>query len=447
MANLTPTQYPETPYFTTSTSKTVTIKGCHKFKIQGYSLTKGMGVGKYISSDTFFVGGHLWALLFFPDGDKKNDESGDSNVSLFITLLSKYKEEVRIFLECVLLDQSGDKWYKSTSGFYRMPKDGSEIGLSPFFKRSELEASQFLKDDCLTIQCTVGVLKTSLDVPKTFAQPLPLSDLGQSYMHLLESRDGSDLSFEVEGQIIYAHKLILSTRSPVFKAQFFGPLKEDNTQCIKIEEMHAPVFKALLRFIYCDVIPNLDSKCVDTTMTQHLLAAANRYGIEKLRSLCEARLCENIDIDTVASNLALAEQHGCIQLKSMCLEFIGLPENLEGVMRTDGFKNLKASCPAVIDELLKFVARIRDYSCVFYANEPRPLAAWGRPSQAADGLGSPVPGRGGLGLDDPGHPRPGICNPRPPAAWDRRSQADGGLGSWLGGGGFTGGMGLGGGEG
>ncbi|KAK4478045.1 hypothetical protein RD792_017310, partial [Penstemon davidsonii] len=423
MANLTPTQDPETPNFTSSTSKNVTIKGSHKFKIQGYSLTKGMGVGKYICSDTFFVGGHSWKIEFSPDdGDEnKNDKStGDSNVSLFIKLVSKCAEDVRILFEFLLLDQSGDKWYKSRSRFRRMQKDGSQmsgphtfnevqnnLGFNPFCKRSELEASQFLKDDCLTIQCTVGVVKTSLDVPKTFAQPLPLSDLGQSYVHLLGSRDGSDLSFEVEGETFYAHKLILSTRSPVFKAQFFGPLKEENTQCIKIEEMHAPVFKVLkslcsfivqhslkfgvllvfltkilkiswlvliwvdnlqafLHFIYCDVIPDLDSKCVDTTMIQHLLVAADRYGIEKLRSVCEARLCENIAVDTVASSLALAEQHGCIQLRSTCLEFIGLPENLEGVMQTDGFRNLKESCPVVIDELLKYVARVRDYSCVSY---------------------------------------------------------------------------------
>ncbi|KAK4478046.1 hypothetical protein RD792_017311 [Penstemon davidsonii] len=232
-------------------------------------------------------------------------------------------------------------------------------GYYDFYKRTELEASQFIKDDCLTIQCTVGVLKTSMDCPKTLAQPLPLSDLGESYMQLLESREGSDVTFEVEGEIFYAHKLILATRSPVFRAQFCGPLKEENTRCIKIEEMHAPVFKALLYFIYCHVIPDLDSKCVDTIMT-HLLAAADRYGIERLKSLCEARLRENIAIDTVVSTLAFAEQHGCFQLKSICLEFIGLPKNLKDIMQTDGFKNLKENCPTVIDELFKSVAQLRD---------------------------------------------------------------------------------------
>ncbi|KAK4491284.1 hypothetical protein RD792_002020 [Penstemon davidsonii] len=292
-------------------------------------------------------------------------------VSLYITLVSKCEKDVRGWFEYVLLDESGNKWYRTRSAFERMKKEWpytlhvgeAAFGYEDFYKRTELEASQFIKDDCLTIQCTVGVVKTSMDAPKTVSL---LSDLRKSYEQLLESKEGSDVSFEVEGEIFYAHKLILSIRSPVFKAQFFGLLKEENTCHIKIEEMHAPVFKALLQFIYCDVIPDLNSKCVDTIMTQHLLAAADRYGIQTLRSDCEARLCENIDINTVAASLALAEQYGCFQLKSRCLEFIGLPKNLEAVIQTDGFNNLKESCPAVIFDLLIYVARVRDYSTISY---------------------------------------------------------------------------------
>ncbi|KAK4491279.1 hypothetical protein RD792_002015, partial [Penstemon davidsonii] len=369
---------PEAPNSTRSISKTAPVKGSHTLEIHGFSFTKGMGVGNSISSDTFLVGGHLWKIQFYPDGKTVRD---DNYVSFFITLVSKKCEEnVRVWFEYLLLDESGNKWYRTRNCFKMMEKDTQcmvgqytlhdahrTIGYEDFYKRTKLESSQFVKDDCLTIQCTVGVLKTSMDVPKMVAQ---MSDLRQSYEQLLESGEGSDVSFEVEGETFYAHKLILSTRSPVFKAQFFGTLKEKNNRLIKIDEMQAPVFKALLHFIYCDVIPDLDSKCINTTMTQHLLAAADRYGIEKLRSLCEARLCENIVIDTVASSLALAEQHGCIQLRSMCLEFIGLPENLEVVMQTNEFKNLNESSPAVIYDLLKSVARVkarvRDYSSVSY---------------------------------------------------------------------------------
>ncbi|KAK4491300.1 hypothetical protein RD792_002036 [Penstemon davidsonii] len=245
MANFALIQDPETPNLTASTSKNVIINGSHNFEIQGFSTTKGMGVGNSLSSDTFFVGGHCWKVHFYPDGDRI-DESGQVHVSCFLALVS---------------DSKNVRGYKA------------------FYKRTELEASEFVKDDCLTIQCTVGVVKTFMDSFKMFAQ---LPDLGEFYGQLLDSKEGSDVSFKVEGEIFYVHKLILSTRSPVFKAQFFGPLKEKKTRCIKIEEMHAPVFKALLHFIYCDAIPDvgevlagLDAKWVATTMTQHLLAAAD----------------------------------------------------------------------------------------------------------------------------------------------------------------------------
>ena len=44
------------PTTTTSTSMMETVNGSHQFKISGYSLSKGMGIGKYVASDTFNVG-------------------------------------------------------------------------------------------------------------------------------------------------------------------------------------------------------------------------------------------------------------------------------------------------------------------------------------------------------------------------------------------------------
>lgn len=73
-----------------------------------------------------------------------------------------------------------------------------------------------------------------------------------------------------------------------------------------------------------------NSTWASTLMSQHLLAAADRYGLDRLRLLCEDILCEEVAINTVATTLALAEQHHCFQLKSVCLKFVALPENLRG---------------------------------------------------------------------------------------------------------------------
>ena len=49
-----------------SLSVTQTVNGSHNFTMKGYSLAKGMGVGKLISSDNFKVGGYQGAPMSAP---------------------------------------------------------------------------------------------------------------------------------------------------------------------------------------------------------------------------------------------------------------------------------------------------------------------------------------------------------------------------------------------
>lgn len=92
----------------------------------------------------------------------------------------------------------------------------------------------------------------------------------------------------------------------------------------------------MLLFIYSDRLPDVyevmgsSSMCSFTVMVQHLLAAADLYNLDRLKLLCESKLSEEINTDTVATTLSLAEQHHCPQLKAMCLKFAANPANLGG---------------------------------------------------------------------------------------------------------------------
>ncbi|ONK62864.1 uncharacterized protein A4U43_C07F8930 [Asparagus officinalis] len=360
---------PQPPSETASTSITETINGSHQFKITGYSLSKGLGIGKYVASDTFNVGGFEWAIYFYPDG--KSPEDNASYVSLFIALASE-GTDVRALFELTLLDQSGKERHKVHSHFGRTLEDGpytlkyrgSMWGYKRFFKRTALEASDYLKDDCLSINCSVGVVRSHTEGPKSYTIPVPSSNITQHFGQLLESGEGTDVSFEVDDEIFAAHSLVLAARSPVFRAQLFGPMKDHNMQCIKVEDMQPAVFKALLHFIYWDCLPDMDDLAgvASTLMAQHLLAGADRYALERLKLLCEDKLCQDVSINTAATTLALAEQHHCFQLKSVCLRFIALPENLKAVMQTEGFEHLKVSCPSILSELLEHVAKMGEHS-------------------------------------------------------------------------------------
>jgi speckle-type POZ protein len=106
---------------TRSRSVTQTVNGSHRFVIQGYSLAKGMGVGKHIASETFTVGGYQWAIYFYPDG--KNPEDNSNYVSVFIALASD-GTDVRALFELTLLDQSGKGKHKVHSHFDRSLESG-----------------------------------------------------------------------------------------------------------------------------------------------------------------------------------------------------------------------------------------------------------------------------------------------------------------------------------
>lgn len=112
---------PSDPALTTSTSRTETVNGSHEFMIAGYSLSKGIGIGKYVASDTFMVGGYDWAIYFYPDG--KSAEDNSTYVSLFIALASE-GTDVRALFELTLLDQSGRERHKVHSHFSRALESG-----------------------------------------------------------------------------------------------------------------------------------------------------------------------------------------------------------------------------------------------------------------------------------------------------------------------------------
>lgn len=105
---------------TSSRFVTGTVNGSHHFMIQGYSLIKGMGVGKSISSKTFTIGGHKWAIHFYPDGKNPEDSL---YVSVFIALASE-GPNVRALFELILVDQSGKGNHAVHSHFNRRLENG-----------------------------------------------------------------------------------------------------------------------------------------------------------------------------------------------------------------------------------------------------------------------------------------------------------------------------------
>ncbi|KAI3851041.1 hypothetical protein MKX03_014466 [Papaver bracteatum] len=319
-----------------------TAKGCHEFKIEGYSLTKGMGFGEYITSGEFNVCGHDWVILFNPD-------ASHDYVSVYLHSVSP--RNVRATYEFKLLDQTGKEKHGNV---YESPKSpttfnpGRLWGFPHFIMRSELETSNYLKDDCLSILCTISVVKTRVKTLQTRVEqekhcviPVPPSDMSQKLKNLLESGIGSDITIHVGSEFFRAHKSILAARSPVFREMFFGLESNPDMEIVAIGDVDLFVFKAMLLFVYSDEFPEAcdlfdsDSLCTSTTITQHLLPTAVRFELAQLKLMCEAKLCEEITANNVATTLVLAYENQCLRLKTACLNFAAKPENAEGKLHLD----------------------------------------------------------------------------------------------------------------
>lgn len=116
-------------------------------------------------------------------------------------------------------------------------------GYKRFLRRTALESSDYLKNDCLMMHCTVGVVRNRMEGPKKYSIHVPPSDMGQGFKDLLESEVGCDIVFDVGEETFKAHKLILAARSPVFRAQFFGLVGDRNIDKIVVEDVEPSIFK------------------------------------------------------------------------------------------------------------------------------------------------------------------------------------------------------------
>ncbi|GJN31436.1 hypothetical protein PR202_gb19836 [Eleusine coracana subsp. coracana] len=209
---------------------------------------------------------------------------------------------------------------------------------------------------------------TGVDAVPLVAASVPPSDIHQDFARLLQSGEGTDMTFQVGNETLKAHRCVLAARSSVFRNQLFSSAEGmAPSSVIRIDNMEPKVIELLLSFIYSDQMPEIkDTEGEEVTQQdddmdviwQHLLAAAGVYELQRLKLLCEDKLCGYINVSTVATILALAEQHHCQRLKETCLDFLESPANLHDVMATGGLEHLRNSCSSVLIDLIAKLAYV-----------------------------------------------------------------------------------------
>ncbi|XP_052575306.1 speckle-type POZ protein-like [Peromyscus californicus insignis] len=171
---------------------------------------------------------------------------------------------------------------------------------------------------------------------------VPRCTLADELGELWASSHFTDCYLVVAGQEFQAHKAILAARSPVFRAMFEHDMEESKTNRVEIHDLEPQVFKAMMDFIYTGTAPDLDS------MAAAVLAAADKYGLEHLKVMCEDALCRDFSVENAAHTLFLADLHNAGQLKTQTLDFI--TAHASEVSETSSWKTVVGSYPQLVAE-------------------------------------------------------------------------------------------------
>ncbi|WVZ95456.1 hypothetical protein U9M48_041219 [Paspalum notatum var. saurae] len=149
-------------------------------------------------------------------------------------------------------------------------------------------------------------------------------------------------AFTIDGETFQAHRAVLAARSPVFRAELFGSMAESKMPSINLQDIAPATFKAMLGYMYTDVLPRDDKLGGGSSreMFERLLAAADPYALDRLKLLCAQNMWDNVSVDTVASVLRCAEMYSCPELKSKCIDFFAQEKNFKKAVLTEGFVTL-----------------------------------------------------------------------------------------------------------
>ncbi|KAF8714786.1 hypothetical protein HU200_027313 [Digitaria exilis] len=302
----------------------------------------------FFESCQFCAGGRPWQICYYPNGCRP------TNISLFLLLAyASDGEDVVAQATFSLLDQDYRPVasYSLTTAMLKFTARRPARGFKEFLKRQDLEQSGHLIDDCFALRVDVHVV---MEAPRH----APAYDLHRQIGNLMSSEEGADIEFRVGRDTFRALRLVLSARSPVFRAELLDrPVKDGTNVVVLVEDMEAPVFRAFLTFIYTDTLLEMDPE-EEYTITRRLLVAADKYSLERLKLICEYSLCNHVKTGCVATMLELAERFHCPRLKEACFEFVRSSKVLLDVTETEEFKSLARSVRAVAKELVvNFLAR------------------------------------------------------------------------------------------
>ncbi|GIY85405.1 TD and POZ domain-containing protein 4 [Caerostris extrusa] len=208
--------------------------------------------------------------------------------------------------------------------------------------------SLYLPADTLTFHCeliivTGGVSHLIKDSPRRmedlyFEAECTSSSALDDFKNIYSDGFLCDVDLQTGAESFPAHKVVLSARSPVFKAMFVNDMKETVAKRVDLPDLDGGTVRRLLLYMYSDAV-----ECMEWDSVRNLYAAADKYAIESLKTKCSTILKGILTPSQACDLLVLADMHRDYDLKNFAQDFIS--ENDECILGSNSWMELEQKNP------------------------------------------------------------------------------------------------------
>jgi len=339
----------------TFTDDPTTMKYDHAWSITNFHRKMSMEPGQMLKSGTFsvsFKGKPTdWYLEIYPNGKSEVDRG---YVSLFLRKANA-SEPVEVEAFFYTVTQEGVRKSNRNLGrfqfLYKNMMQG--FGYAQFVNHASISLPN--NDKTLTILCEMCLLGDVVVHSGTSESNLPRvfnTEPCKSYQLLphqissfYESGEYSDCVVSCGDTDFKCHKIVLASRSPVFKAMFSSDLKESISSRVVIEDLDVDIVTEMIHYMYSGNVRQLDDQAIS------LLTVADKYDLSELKETCESHLCEKITMANICDILIVSYLHNGASLPKAAFQYVS--NNGDKLMEQNDFKDKLMSYPHIIMRILE----------------------------------------------------------------------------------------------
>ncbi|KAJ1288784.1 hypothetical protein BS78_02G114600 [Paspalum vaginatum] len=153
----------------------------------------------------------------------------------------------------------------------------------------------------------------------------------------------ADAGRNPETPAVPAHRFILASRSPVFRAMLENEMEESRSGVIKIYDVSYDVLRTFVHYMYTA------EALLDEQMASDLLVLAEKYEVKQLKTYCEKLLTSKVNNDNAIVHYAFAHRHSAKQLLEASLSVV--MDNMSTLADREEYKELVEKDPRLVVEI------------------------------------------------------------------------------------------------